>query len=59
MLELLVKTARQCAWCLLVVDNAGQYTVQPGRKLKSATHGICPDCKEQMRKEIDSTPVAA
>jgi hypothetical protein len=48
---------RQCAWCLLVVDGAGGYSVQPGRKIKTATHGICPTCKEQMRAEIDASPV--
>ena len=56
---------RQCAWCLLVMDGAGRYTLQPGRKIRTATHGICPSCKEQMRAEIDAPaaqvrmPVAA
>ena len=45
---------RQCAWCLLVVDGAGCYSVQPGQKIRAATHGICPECKEQMRAEIDA-----
>jgi hypothetical protein len=45
---------RQCAWCWLVVDNAGTYSIQPSRKIKSATHGICPGCKEAMRAEIES-----
>jgi hypothetical protein len=48
---------RQCAWCLLVMDGTGRYSVQPGRKLKTATHGICPECKAQMQAEIDATPL--
>ena len=48
---------RQCAWCLLVMDGVGRYTIQPGRKVKAATHCICPECKAQMRAEIDATPL--
>ena len=51
-----LRELRQCAWCLMVMDRAGAYSVQPGRKIRSATHGICPKCKEQMRAEIDRTP---
>ena len=47
---------RQCAWCLLVMDRAGNYSLQPGHKIRTATHGICPNCKEQLRAEIDATP---
>jgi hypothetical protein len=47
---------RQCAWCLRVRDAAGGYTIQPGRKVKTATHGICPSCKEDVRREIDASP---
>jgi hypothetical protein len=50
---------RQCAWCWLVMDGAGAYSIQPGRKLKTATHGICPRCKEEMRAEIEATPAVA
>jgi hypothetical protein len=56
MLELLASTLRQCAWCLLVADSTGRYTLHPGRKIKAATHGICPSCKEAMRAEIDRGP---
>jgi hypothetical protein len=56
MLELLASVTRQCAWCLLVVDSAGRYTIQPGKKIRSATHGICPACRDEMRSEIDRTP---
>ncbi len=50
---------RQCAWCLLVMDGVGTYSLQPGKKIRTATHGICPDCKEEMRAEIEAMPVAA
>jgi hypothetical protein len=43
---------RQCAWCWLVVDKTGTYSIQPGRKLRSATHGICPACKETVHAQI-------
>jgi hypothetical protein len=55
MLELRLPALRQCAWCLMVLDNAGAYTLTPGRKIRSATHGICPTCKETIRREIDAT----
>jgi DICT domain-containing protein len=48
---------RQCAWCLLVMDRRGTYTLEPGRKIKSATHGICPRCKDQVRAEIEASPL--
>jgi hypothetical protein len=56
MLDLLQPTLRQCAWCLMVADTSGRYTLHPGRKIRSATHGICPACKETLRAEIDSAP---
>jgi hypothetical protein len=55
--ELLAVT-RQCAWCWLVMDATGQYRIRPGHKIKSATHGICPSCKDVVRAEIDG-PVRA
>ena len=48
---------RQCAWCWLVQDATGTYRTQPGRKIKAATHGICPGCKETMRAEIDGRSI--
>jgi hypothetical protein len=45
---------RQCAWCWLVKDQAGRYSLQPGRKIAGATHGICPKCKEALLSEIDT-----
>ncbi len=59
MLDLLHRTLRQCAWCLLVADASGHYSLNPGRKIKSATHGICPTCKETLRAEIDRSPALA
>jgi len=43
---------RQCAWCWLVKDHAGAYTVQASGKINTATHGICPRCKANMLAEI-------
>ena len=50
---------RQCAWCLWVMDGLGAYTLQPGQKIRAATHGICPTCKEHVRAEIERTPLLA
>ena len=51
---------RQCAWCFRVVDAVtGRYGIVAMRKLKDATHGICPRCKETLRAEIEATPVGA
>jgi hypothetical protein len=36
-----------------VADIDGQYGTIAERKLSSATHGICPSCKELVRAEID------
>jgi hypothetical protein len=57
MLELPSVAIRQCAWCWLVQDATGTYRVQPRRKIKSATHGICPHCKEAMRADIEGRSV--
>ena len=50
---------RQCAWCWLVMDQTGAYSVQALAKLQSATHGICPTCKAAMLAEINCLPAAA
>ena len=52
-----VVSLRQCAWCWLVQDTTGTYRIRPGHKIKSATHGICPQCKEKMRAEIEGRSV--
>jgi hypothetical protein len=39
------------------MDITGSYTVQPKRKIKAATHGICPACKEAMRAEIEGRSI--
>jgi hypothetical protein len=47
---------RQCAWCRLVMDQSGRYTLRSTRKITSATHGICPSCKALVRAEIERQP---
>ena len=43
---------RQCAWCRRVMDEQGQFTYVSGRKLRWASHGICPRCKEVERAHL-------
>ena len=43
---------RQCAWCGRVMDTAGVYRLQSGRKLRWATHGICATCNEAERRKL-------
>jgi CheY-like chemotaxis protein len=43
---------RQCAWCGRVMDDQGEFNVKSGRKLRWATHGICPPCKDRERRAI-------
>jgi hypothetical protein len=38
------------------MDSHGEYRIRPGHKIASATHGICPHCKEVVRAEIDDRP---
>ncbi len=45
-------SVRQCAWCGRVVDDDGDFRLRSGRKLRWATHGICPECKERERSEL-------
>jgi hypothetical protein len=47
-----VRVERQCAWCLLIVDASGVYSIPATRSNKSATHGICPTCKAAVRAEF-------
>jgi hypothetical protein len=49
-------SVRQCAWCWLVMDASGRYSLRATRKISSATHGICPGCKAAVRAEIDRQP---
>lgn len=37
------------------MDLSGAYSIQPGHKLMSATHGICPACKATLKAEIDAS----
>jgi hypothetical protein len=56
----LVEPVRQCAWCYRVVDSlTGVYGGVAVRKINSATHGICPRCKDGMLAEIDDSPALA
>ena len=43
---------RQCAWCGQVTDDGGEFRLRSGRKLRWATHGICPACKEKERQDL-------
>jgi DNA-binding response OmpR family regulator len=43
---------RQCAWCGQVMDDSGAFRLRSGRKLRWATHGICPACKAKEREEL-------
>jgi len=42
----------QCAWCLKVRINSFWYK-GPNFKLQDISHGICPDCLEGMRRELE------
>jgi DNA-binding response OmpR family regulator len=50
--RLLEEPVRQCAWCGRVMDTAGVYRLQSGRKLRWATHGICASCSETERRKL-------
>ena len=43
---------RQCAWCGRVMDELGEFSLRSGRKLRWATHGICPTCKEAEQEDL-------
>jgi DNA-binding response OmpR family regulator len=43
--RLCARPVRQCAWCGRVVDEHGKFRLHSGRKLRWASHGICPSCK--------------
>jgi hypothetical protein len=47
-----VEVARQCAWCLLIVDASGVYSIPATRTIRAATYGICPTCKASVRAEF-------
>ena len=44
--------ARQCAWCGQVRDLSGAFSLHSGRKLRWASHGICPRCKAEEQAEL-------
>jgi len=45
--RLVAEPARQCAWCGQVRDPSGAFSLRSGRKLRWASHGICPRCKAE------------
>ena len=50
---------RQCAWCWRVEDESGSYALRAPHKLPAATHGICPGCRDDMKRQIEARPAAA
>jgi hypothetical protein len=40
----------QCAWCLMVADARGEYTI-PSDRLVNGSHGACPTCAENWLKQ--------
>jgi CheY-like chemotaxis protein len=43
---------RQCAWCGQVKDVSGAFSLHSGRKLRWASHGICPTCKAEAQADL-------
>jgi hypothetical protein len=44
---------RQCAWCLCLIDSAGErLSPSPLPKLYEATHGICGVCGMQWMEQV-------
>jgi CheY-like chemotaxis protein len=43
---------RQCAWCGQVRDFSGSFSLPSGRKLRWASHGICPACKAEEQAHL-------
>ena len=51
---------RQCAWCLCLIDNAGErISPSPLPKLYEATHGICGTCGIQWMEQVMAADEAA
>jgi CheY-like chemotaxis protein len=50
--RLTTEPARQCAWCGQVKDLSGAFSLRSGRKLRWASHGICPRCKAEEQAEL-------
>jgi hypothetical protein len=44
-LEKMNVDVHQCAWCLMVADDRGEYTITADR-LVNGSHGVCPACAE-------------
>lgn len=44
---------RQCAWCLRLIDDAGdRLSLAPLPKLYEASHGICDTCGKQWMEQV-------
>lgn len=44
---------RQCAWCLCLINSAGErLSSRPVPKLYEASHGICDICGVQWMKQV-------
>ncbi len=50
-LRMALNLTRQCAWCRRIADRSGRYRIETDEMIVSATHGICPECKEAARVE--------
>jgi CheY-like chemotaxis protein len=51
--RLTTEPPRQCAWCGHVKDpSSGAFSLPSGRKLRWASHGICPACKAEAQAEL-------
>jgi CheY-like chemotaxis protein len=50
--RLMTEPPRQCAWCGQVKDDSGAFSLPSGRKLRWASHGICPACKAEEEAEL-------
>jgi len=50
--RLTTEPVRQCAWCGQVKDLSGSFSLRSGRKLRWASHGICPTCKAQEQAQL-------
>ena len=44
---------KQCSWCRRLADADGEYRGEPQDvPAETATHGVCPDCRERMEAEV-------
>ncbi len=48
-LRAMLQVPRQCAWCRRIADLSGRYRIATDELIASATHGICPECRDAAR----------